>query len=220
MPEKDDAAILRSMRRGKWYWVDKAVIQEHARREGLLTISVYHFLASMADKSQACYPSQKYIARKIGCSRGSVNKAIKRLAAAGMIGVARSPGRSTVYHLLPLEMSDKWTGVSDTNTRHVQEKDTNNNNVTRNNNNTVVSVPESYDETDEEAESKRTLLAHDIAEALGDHEHLADYLSHTERYTEAFLRRVLAETKLTPDRKIRKSRAALFNYLINHYAGK
>lgn len=212
----------RSMKRGKWYWVDKSVIQERARTEGLLTISVYHFLASMADESQACYPSQKYVAKRLGCSRGSVNKAIKRLVRGGMISMEKGRENRPVYHLLPLGMSGSCTGMSDTETPDVQNEDTNNNKGTRNNNNNVVSVQKTSNgrDSDADVEAKRELLARDIADGLGDNDHLGLYLSYAGKYAEGFLRRVLAETRLTPEAKIRKSRAALFKYLVNYYEGK
>lgn len=225
MAEESKRNDSRSMKHGKWYWVDKTVIQERARKDGLLTIAVYHFLASMADENQTCYPSQKYVAKKMGCSRGSVNRAIKRLAEDKLISMWKTSGKRTVYHLLPVGLSINGTGVSGMSTPDVSGDDTNNNKGTRSNNNEVVPVHKTYNATDEpdsvtEIQSKQELLARDIAEALGDHDHFSIYLSCAERYTESFLRRVLAETKLTPDRKIRKSRAALFNFLINHYAGK
>lgn len=215
----------RSMRHGKWYWVDKNVIQERAKVEGLLTIAVYHFLASMADENQTCYPSQEYIAEKMGCSRGSVNKAVKRLVRGGMISVSKLAGKSMVYHLLPLDLYEEGTWVSRGVTGDVRQEDTNNNNEQDINNKTLVSVQETYDETgrpsvSHEALSKKELLAQDLVEGLGDSDHLAKYLAYAERYTEEFLRRVLAETKLTPESRIRKSRAALFSYLVNYYDGK
>lgn len=215
----------RSMKPGQWYWVDKAVVQEQARKEGLLAIGVYHFLASMADESQSCFPSQKYIARKLGCSRGSVNKVIKRLVEDKLISMWKTPGKRTVYQLLPVDMSDNGTGVSDKNTMDVSKADTNNNKRTRGNNDNVVSVHKNYatkdglnDEAD--ARSRQELLAHDLSAALNDQSHYSIYHSYAKQYSESFLRRVLAETKMTPDSKIRKSRAALFNYLLHHYAGK
>lgn len=216
---------FRSMKHGKWYWVDKAVTQERARKEGLLAIGVYHFLASMTDESQSCYPSQKYIAKKIGCSRGSVNKAIKRLVEDKLISMWKTSGKRTVYQLLPVDVSDNGTEMSDKSTLDVSKADTNNNKETRDNNNNVVRAKKSHT-TDEglhkdgNPQTREELLAHDLSEALNDRKHYSIYLSYAKEYPESFLRRVLAETKLTPDSKIRKSRAALFNYLVHHYAGK
>lgn len=66
--------------------------------------------------------------------------------------------------------------------------------------------------------SKSTELAMDIATALGDHKNLALYISYSRRYPESLLRRVLGEVKEIPSEKIKKSRGALFNYLVQKYA--
>jgi hypothetical protein len=66
--------------------------------------------------------------------------------------------------------------------------------------------------------SKSTELAMDIAAALGDHKNLALYISYSKRYPASLLRRVLGEVKEIPPEKIKKSRGALFNYLVQKYA--
>lgn len=58
-------------------------------------------------------------------------------------------------------------------------------------------------------------LAHDIAETLKDPEALPLYLKFTRKYTESFLRRYLVRVMSVPEEKIRKTRGALFTYLIN-----
>jgi hypothetical protein len=69
-------------------------------------------------------------------------------------------------------------------------------------------------------QSKSTELAMDIATALGDHKNLALYISYSRRYPVSLLRRVLGEVKEIPSEKIKKSRGALFNYLVQKYAKK
>ena len=67
-------------------------------------------------------------------------------------------------------------------------------------------------------QSKSTELAMDIASALGDHKNLALYISYSRRYPVWLLRKVLGEVKEIPAEKIKKSRGALFNYLVQKYA--
>jgi hypothetical protein len=62
--------------------------------------------------------------------------------------------------------------------------------------------------------TKEELLALDAASSLFDLENLALYISYSKKYPEALIRKTLAEVKQIPDEKIRKSRGALFNYLI------
>ena len=62
------------------------------------------------------------------------------------------------------------------------------------------------------------MLALDLAEALDDRKSLSVYLSYARRYPESILRRILGDVKEIPDGDIKKSRAALFSYLIKKYA--
>jgi len=66
--------------------------------------------------------------------------------------------------------------------------------------------------------TKEELLALDLAEELNDRKNLSLYLRCARKYPEPFLRRVLGEVKETPFERIKKSKAALFNYLIKKYA--
>lgn len=58
----DDKKIeVRDLKNGNWYWIPKAVIQ-HAPKIRTTGIAVYNFLASLVNRNQSCFPSQKYIA--------------------------------------------------------------------------------------------------------------------------------------------------------------
>ena len=63
-------------------------------------------------------------------------------------------------------------------------------------------------------QTEEELLALDLAHALDDLPNLACYLSLTKKYPEYLIRRTLAVVKAVPQNKIRKSRGALFNFLI------
>jgi len=69
-------------------------------------------------------------------------------------------------------------------------------------------------------QSKLMEVAMDIAAALEDQENLALYISYCQRYPLSLLRTVLGEVKEIPPEKIKKSRGALFNYLVQKYAKK
>lgn len=62
--------------------------------------------------------------------------------------------------------------------------------------------------------TKEELLAYDAAAKLHDLENLALYLSYAKRFPENLMRKTLSEVSHIPEAKIRKSRGALFNYLI------
>jgi len=67
---------------------------------------------------------------------------------------------------------------------------------------------------------RQQLLALDLANELNDRKGLALYLCYTKRYPEQLLRQTLSEVKQLPSHKVKKSRAALFNHLIQQYDQK
>jgi hypothetical protein len=58
-------------------------------------------------------------------------------------------------------------------------------------------------------------LANEIAEVLKDRDSLTLHLQYTRKYKEEFLRRILNKVMSLPEDKIRRSRAALYTFLIN-----
>ncbi|HEX5001774.1 MAG TPA: hypothetical protein VFW78_04705 [Bacteroidia bacterium] len=65
--------------------------------------------------------------------------------------------------------------------------------------------------------SNYSQLAHEIADALNDQNSLQLFQSFTERYPEEFLREILAKVQEVPDEKIKKTRGALFTFLIKQH---
>lgn len=66
--------------------------------------------------------------------------------------------------------------------------------------------------------TKREYLARTIAQSLNDPDRISLYLQYCKKYPLALIFRALAEAKSFPQEKIKKSRAALFFYLIKKYA--
>lgn len=65
--------------------------------------------------------------------------------------------------------------------------------------------------------AKEIQLAEDIAEALHDPEALSLYLSYTKELPHEKLRELLAKVSSIPDDKIKRSRGALFTYLVGQF---
>lgn len=61
-------------------------------------------------------------------------------------------------------------------------------------------------------------FAMEMAEILNDREALPLYITFTRQYPESLLREVLEKVRNIPDHKIRKTRGALFNFLVQQYA--
>ena len=65
--------------------------------------------------------------------------------------------------------------------------------------------------------TKEELLAKDLAEGLDDKANFGFYLSVSRKYPEGFLRKIYSQVKEIPLNKIKKSKGALFNYLVQKY---
>jgi hypothetical protein len=68
-------------------------------------------------------------------------------------------------------------------------------------------------------EPEEIKLANEIAATLGDWDALPLYLIYTRKYQESFLRKILNRVMSIEQSKIRKSRGALFTFLINQQSG-
>ncbi len=68
--------------------------------------------------------------------------------------------------------------------------------------------------------TKEEKLAREIAEALNDNEALTVYVTYAYKYKEEFLRRILQRVLSIPDEQIRKTRGALFTYLMKQHGGQ
>ncbi len=65
------------------------------------------------------------------------------------------------------------------------------------------------------ASSKEEKLARELADALNDMDSLAAYFGFVQKYSESFLRKTLQKVLSVPEDQIRKTRGALFTYLVN-----
>jgi len=213
---------IRHIRNGGWFWINKKVLQLFSRRLKSSGLAVYNVLASFANsKSQACFPTQKAIADLIGISKRTVIRRIRQLKGLGLLSVEKKGNRS-VYHLLRPKVP-KETQVGDKkDTRKVTPGNTNKNYITRINNNNIDNLNFHFLKSKTfkgfRPETREELLALDIARELNDLKALPIYLSYARKYPESLLRKVLGEVMEIPIRRIKKGRAALFNYLIKKYA--
>src|SRR5215208_17987 len=86
--------------KGQWYWIDKEIIRRYAPAVGTAGITVYNYLASLANTEQSCYPSHRHLAKVLGLSRTTVAKAIKRLEEHQLIAVEKTGRYHQQYRLL------------------------------------------------------------------------------------------------------------------------
>ena len=207
---------LRNFNNGEWCWINKSVIQEYTSKVGPIGITVYCFLASMVDSEQKCFPSQKYIAEKLGCSRATVSRTLKRLESNGLLRIEKRNRYHCAYQLSRVRITDE-TQMSHTGNSDLHQSYTNDNYLIRIIND--IDIEKSLNEQGKEftPKTREELLALDLADALNDRKALALYLSYSRRFPESLLRKALGEAKEMPEEQIRKSRAALFNHLVRKY---
>jgi len=62
--------------------------------------------------------------------------------------------------------------------------------------------------------AKENKLAYEIAQALDDMKSIDLHISFTKKYSEKFLREILQQVIATPDKKIKRTRAAYYTYLV------
>jgi biotin operon repressor len=220
----EQSSEVRNFNDGEWCWINKSVIQEYTSKVGPIGITVYSFLSSMTDREQKCFPSQKYIAEKLGCSRATVSRTLKRLESNGLIRIEKRNRYHCAYHLLKVRCQVlKKPGQNETQMSHTGNSDlhqsyTNDNDLTRNINDTDIDNIKTGEHKKEfTPKTREELLALDLADALNDRKGLAMYLSYSRRFPESLLRKALGEAKEMPEEQIRKSRAALFNHLVRKY---
>jgi len=213
---------IRDLRDGDWYWIHKAIVQNYIKKIGAVGFGVYSFLASMADSKQQCFPSQKYIAKHLGYSKATICKKIRLLEQSGLIKVEKRSRYHRVYHLLKVRCKPRETQMSTYGNSEFPQRNHNNNKLTKNINNIVNEDKNFLNSKDSfkgfRLKTKEELLALDLAGALRDRKSLSFYLKLSKSYPEDLLRQILGEVKELPDQKIKKSRAALFNHLIQEYA--
>src|SRR5712692_2351195 len=70
---------------------------------------------------------------------------------------------------------------------------------------------------EDESRVRLELLAQDLAAGLNDPAHLPRYRKYAHRFSESLLRRLLSEARATPEREIKRSKAALFEYLLKQH---
>lgn len=197
---------------GSWYWVSKSLLRDYAKDIGALGIAVYSCLASFVDSRQTCFPTQEQIGEILGYSRASVNKAIRLLEIHGLIVVSKRGRHNCIYRLTQVRCKAGGGQVSSTGTRDVKQADTNDNHVSRININN-----DTAGQVIHRATFRDRHLAMELADALNDRRNLGLYISFSRKYPESLLRAVIRDVLEIPSCKIRKSRAALFNYLMQRH---
>ena len=222
--EEIEPQKVRDIREGNWYWIDRAVLYLYGRRLKSSGMAVYNALASFTDSSQKCFPTHKGIAQLLGLSRRTVMRKINLIKQLGLIQSGQI-GNNHVYSLLKIKsgVTNETKGCDKGDTPPVTSGSTNDKYITRIKNDNIDNkfIPKSeFTFKKFKPETREQLLAIDLATALDDQDGFPLYLSYARKYPESLLRRVLGDVKEIPINKIKKTRGALFNYLIQKHVQK
>jgi DNA-binding MarR family transcriptional regulator len=110
-----------------WYWISQSILKQYGNILKPTGLAVYNVLASYANsKSQACFPSQKTIADRIGLCRETVNRKVELLRKNRLVRVKRIKGRC-LYFLLKPDVILNHRLCDGRITRYVTQDHTNNN---------------------------------------------------------------------------------------------
>jgi hypothetical protein len=127
MRNEEQKNKLRNLNDKNWYWVSKSVLQQYGPILKSSGIAVYSVLASYANsRSQACFPSQKTIAERIGLCRETVNRKVKLLTENRLVRAKRLRGRC-LYFLLKPDVILNHSSCDGQITQYVAQNHTNNN---------------------------------------------------------------------------------------------
>lgn len=105
---------VRDFRNKNFFMVDDAYLNGYAKELGTTTSMVYLAICRNADKEQTAFPSQDYIAEKLGIHRKTVNRHIQKLVAWKIISVEKTRNHKgrflhNTYYLLD---KSEWKKLS------------------------------------------------------------------------------------------------------------
>jgi DNA replication protein DnaD len=213
---------IRSLEKRGWYWINREILTVYGKRLKSSGIAVYNVLASYANqKTQTCFPTPRSIAKLLGLSRITVNRKIRQLRELGLLNIMKLKSHC-LYFLLGPDVSDPIQPCIKGDTGDVSPDNINNNNRTRininniDNKNIFATGFESF--KDFEPKTREELLALDMAQAVNDLKSLPLYLKYAQALPESLIRETLSWIKQVPDKNIKRSRAALFNFIIKKHA--
>lgn len=86
---------VRDHRNKSMFRVDDEIIDKYARKIGITALNVYLYLCRHADRNQESFPSQIYLAGKIGVSKRSIIRAINTLEKFNIINIRREWRKGT-----------------------------------------------------------------------------------------------------------------------------
>lgn len=176
-------------------------------------------LSTFMDADGKCFPSQEALSRALGISRTAVTKRMKTLLAfrwqdkplmsAKKVRSMKGKFENTVYTILPESslsiFNSSKNKMNQVNTSHVARSHTNKNQTNNKIYNTVTVKRIFHNDP----------LAIELAQAMGDMRNIAYYCKMARQVPASILLRARGE--VLEEKHIKKSRGAMFAYLVNKY---
>lgn len=176
-------------------------------------------LSTFMDAEGRCFPSQEALARAMGISRAAVSKRMKTLLTfrwqeMPLVSATKSRGgqgkfENTIYTILPQSslgiFDNKKNRANHVNASHVAGVHTNKSQTDNKNTVTERRIP------------RVDPLARQLAQDMSDTRNLPYYVKAVQRLPASVLLRARGE--VLEERNIRKSRGAMFAYLVKKHAG-
>jgi len=198
----------------KWFTMPRSLFKQFTSVLGINTVAVYCLLAAYADnhyKTRLTFPK---ISQKLGCTNSEAIRALHLLEDFHLIRSEPIVGRTKMYQLLWVPPWGKlWGKMKEKSGPYRIDYSINNKYDIDGLINKII-LNQNMNQTEE------TLFAYELADALNDREAIQMYISYVHRFSESLLREILTKVLSVPDSKIRKTRGALFNYLIQQHAAK
>lgn len=161
-------------------------------------IRIYLVLLSQSDSDDRNHPMRSLgLAKELGVGFKTINRALKRLERLGLI--SRWP---TKNNYIASRIQIRYPG---------KEKE-------QAAGSTAVPRIGQLEVPSPDIQARRDLLIQDIGRILGDFGNLSLYRALCRIYTEPAIRQALSEVRQTPDSQIKKSKTALFLYLLKKHA--
>jgi DNA-binding transcriptional MocR family regulator len=212
---------IRNLRKAEWYWIDKNILRQYGKLLKPTGIAVYNGLAFFANaESHTCFPSQEALGGLVGASKRTVRRHLQQMEALGLIKTEKRRGTS-LYHLLsPGTILSPREDKSDPGEWSPAPPNKNNRTrITKQNiDNKDFRKFDSPVFKGFKPQTREEVLALDLAQGLDDPKGLPLYLSLSRKLPESLLRQKFSEVRAIPTKQIKKSRGALFNFLIQRHA--
>jgi hypothetical protein len=200
----------------RWFSMPRALFQDFSSALDIHSLAVYGLLAAYADKSFSSKLNYHKVSQKLGCTNAEAVRALHKLEDLHLIKSELDNSKTMNYRLLWVH---PWGKLGE---KMAEMPSPFRIELSFNNkyDNDIEGFIRRIIFKQRMNQSEETQLAYELAEALNDKEAIQMYISYVHRFPEGLLREMLIKVLSIPENKIRKTRGALFNYLIQQHAAK